>query len=1111
MRFLIYVMLAIIILTQVIFCTVPLTIRSGTTRNYPQTDDLDWGDEATNWAQDVTTAINASPTKTQSQSFDAIVGTSTDVSNAIATHNNLISAISSVNANGNIYLLDGTYWQTSTVTINKAISITGQSDGAVIAGTTGITPIIDVTASGVYLNNFRLDEGTASGGIGIQYEAALDKNKIDISATGTFSGGLINNLGNENSLIGHISFGTSDSRFIGSKINGIKITGTENKKITVTDNVSLNQNLLTTSSPTFNALTLSTSPITIGSYTLSVSGNTALNQPLLTSSAVTFQTVDATTQYKLNGNNVIGYNSGLIALNNFQTVDSTTKGTIQNNITALPNLTSVSGNSFTVSGATTLNQNLSTTAIPTFKSAVISDGTITMGGYNFEITGASKINQDVRSSATPSFQTVYAYQWNGTKANSGSDFNIEATNNIARIMGDTANNTEFKYVLYGSDGNGTNGDNSSGIASSIDGKIAYKNRADNWITLSSVSTANQQLSNLSSVSVNTNLVPASQYNLGAVASPWGTSYLVEGNFQKVARFGTSTPIYIEQGNLGIGFNSYYNGTNYLYGQGTSQYAGRLQFRPDSGTLLYRNTTVAGNGGATATLSTPFVIDSIGKVSFDGTSNVGAVSYSSVNVYNAGAADTFTQYMNGTTGAGASSGVSVGAASDGTGVFKTLGNYPVQIGTNSTTRATFTTSGNTGLGTTTPDQKLSVQGAIDSFPVTGNQSLRNPYVDIGQNITPWEQGFENNISGWSTVNNTTISRDTEHVRTGSYAMKTQWGGTGSGGVSYNLGDLPKFANYNLSGYFWCTSGSGGTYEEIALDASAAYSSTRPFYNIETCSGEWKHFSITGFNTSDTNNDYIWLGFNTNQQPVWYDDVVLTEGSFASKDTYKIKSSFNEQSLNIAYPYVGFQTSSPTVAAHVNGTIRIGDGGETASTAGTGSLRWGTTETAVQYSDGANWNYFAPPGMTIEYAGATCPAGFLLCDGSAISRTTYAALYTAISTTWGTGNGTSTFNIPDLRGVFVRGAGTSSKLTDANSAAFAGTLGTYQNDKLQNHIHGATSGQNLTTAQPLAGNGIIGQTNNSGGVNTSDVTAGAGLARIGAETSPANAALNRCIKY
>jgi microcystin-dependent protein len=57
---------------------------------------------------------------------------------------------------------------------------------------------------------------------------------------------------------------------------------------------------------------------------------------------------------------------------------------------------------------------------------------------------------------------------------------------------------------------------------------------------------------------------------------------------------------------------------------------------------------------------------------------------------------------------------------------------------------------------------------------------------------------------------------------------------------------------------------------------------------------------------------------------------------------------------------------------------------------------------------------PAGFIMDFAGPTPPTGWLLCDGAAVSRTTFAALFAAIGTTWGAGDGSTTFNVPDLRG-------------------------------------------------------------------------------------------------
>jgi len=66
--------------------------------------------------------------------------------------------------------------------------------------------------------------------------------------------------------------------------------------------------------------------------------------------------------------------------------------------------------------------------------------------------------------------------------------------------------------------------------------------------------------------------------------------------------------------------------------------------------------------------------------------------------------------------------------------------------------------------------------------------------------------------------------------------------------------------------------------------------------------------------------------------------------------------------------------------------------------------------------------APTGTVLPFAGSTAPEGWLICQATAVSRTTYAALFAVIGTTYGTGDGSTTFNLPDMRGVFPRGSGT-----------------------------------------------------------------------------------------
>lgn len=91
--------------------------------------------------------------------------------------------------------------------------------------------------------------------------------------------------------------------------------------------------------------------------------------------------------------------------------------------------------------------------------------------------------------------------------------------------------------------------------------------------------------------------------------------------------------------------------------------------------------------------------------------------------------------------------------------------------------------------------------------------------------------------------------------------------------------------------------------------------------------------------------------------------------------------------------------------------------------------------------ANIATISPIGAIQAYAGSTAPTKWLICDGSAVSRTTYSLLFNAIGTTFGSGDGSSTFNLPDLRGRTPLGAGSiaASTMTDENGRELSITAG------------------------------------------------------------------------
>jgi len=115
---------------------------------------------------------------------------------------------------------------------------------------------------------------------------------------------------------------------------------------------------------------------------------------------------------------------------------------------------------------------------------------------------------------------------------------------------------------------------------------------------------------------------------------------------------------------------------------------------------------------------------------------------------------------------------------------------------------------------------------------------------------------------------------------------------------------------------------------------------------------------------------------------------------------------------------------------------------------------------EYSDASlvSGGSLVPTGVLNPYAGATAPAGWLLCFGQAISRTVYSTLFTAIGTTYGVGDGSTTFLLPDMRGRVAAGqddmGGTSAnRLTTAGSAIDGDVLGASVDE--ESHIHGTVA--------------------------------------------------------
>lgn len=164
---------------------------------------------------------------------------------------------------------------------------------------------------------------------------------------------------------------------------------------------------------------------------------------------------------------------------------------------------------------------------------------------------------------------------------------------------------------------------------------------------------------------------------------------------------------------------------------------------------------------------------------------------------------------------------------------------------------------------------------------------------------------------------------------------------------------------------------------------------------------------------------------------------------------------------SYP-VTIDTTTDNNLASINIPLKVSSSGDSSSSSTGCAVFSGGIGVAKNIYAGSSiyqsGYLLMPTGVILPYANSSAPSGFLLCDGSAISRTTYSVLFAVISTTFGSGNGVTTFNLPDMRGKMVMG--TSSSYTYASTGGNASvTLAT--NNLPSFSISGTTDNGGLHT--------------------------------------------------
>jgi len=184
---------------------------------------------------------------------------------------------------------------------------------------------------------------------------------------------------------------------------------------------------------------------------------------------------------------------------------------------------------------------------------------------------------------------------------------------------------------------------------------------------------------------------------------------------------------------------------------------------------------------------------------------------------------------------------------------------------------------------------------------------------------------------------------------------------------------------------------------------------------------------------------------------------------------------------------------------------------------------TARTNLDVFSKAESRQLSPAGQVAYFARNSAPTGWLKANGAAVSRTAYADLFAAIGTTFGAGDGFTTFNLPDLRGEFVRG------WDDARGVDATRAFGTAQGEETKAHTHAVTGNTSVAgehnhslpvRSNNNTGDGFLEDANSAENVRTA-VTGNAGshshaidltsASTGGTETRPRNVALLACVKF
>jgi len=323
-------------------------------------------------------------------------------------------------------------------------------------------------------------------------------------------------------------------------------------------------------------------------------------------------------------------------------------------------------------------------------------------------------------------------------------------------------------------------------------------------------------------------------------------------------------------------------------------------------------------------------------------------------------------------------------------------------------------------------------------------------------------------------------------------------------------------YVVGGDLYYNNGIG---QQIQITAGAALNAT----TVGGIGGDYATSSASVFYTSFSSTFTFWSAVNTpaiiDVGPITIREVALSPFGITLNSPSALSADYSltlpnalpastkimtlDNAGNIAAVY-GVDNSTIEVASNV---IRVKAQGITASQILNNTITANQINTAFLQA-------INPTGAITMYGGTTAPGGFFICDGSTVSRTTYSDLYAVIGDSFGNGDGSTTFNVPDFRGIFPRGVDSgagrdpnAASRTAPNPGANTGdNVGSYQPDEFRSHSHvevGSVSfaGPGFSTVMGAA----------TLGSNTPATTIHSTLTTGGSETRPINLYVNFIIKY